>query len=142
MSLEKLIEVARKRGDKIVAINDDCTAYCPTTGIAFPNKVEATERLTDSLRSQRVPAYMHAEILNDLTAHFQDYTDPDVLAENSFYGVWVREDGTECSSDEVGAEGGVCTEFGTYYTSLDLPSDVRPEHDPFEVRAQAYRAGD
>ncbi|MFX4303015.1 hypothetical protein ACOJUR_12285 [Alicyclobacillus tolerans] len=136
MSLERLIQIARERGDKIAAVNDGQTAYCPTTGILFPDRQDAKERLRDALASLGCPKSMRGEITNELTEHFDEYTDLDVLSEHSFYSTWVCEDGTVCSSDEVGMEGGRCSEFGIYYTDLDLPEDVRPEHDPFELQAE------
>jgi hypothetical protein len=143
--LETLIEIARKRKERIVAVNDDFDAYCPVEGIRFPNHTEEEQRIRDAVVWNRVPQNRLEKVVADVVGSAEDwakkYADSDQLYEDSFYEMWITSEEEELTDIELSLpDGGNCVCNGIYYENLDLPEDVCPIADPFEVEAKKWQA--
>lgn len=140
--LNKLVEVARKNKDRIVAVNREYTAYCPIDGIIFPNYEKEYERIYAAGVDIGIPAGYRATNVQDVIGFKEEwakrYSDVDKLAAASFLSKWVGSNNKTLTSDEAGEEAGTCSEFGIWYEELPLPEDVKPIYDPLEVEAKKW----
>lgn len=141
--LERLIEVAKSKDNKIVAINEAFDAYCPVSGISFPDFEREKHNMRDSAVGM-VPHEIVNEVVHDVVGDEEEwarnYSDPDNLVPASFYGRWITLDGEEVTSDEAGVDSGRCDMYGIYYEHLNLPEEVTPSIDPFEAEAKKWQA--
>lgn len=135
-NLERLIEVARKRGDRIVAVNDDHTAYCPVTGICYYERESGDDMVP--LASSDPARLVWRVDDGDLIKLARKHADPDVLADESYLMHWITLEGDEVCSYDAGVGSGCCADSGTWYDALDLPEDVRPLEDPLGAGAARW----
>lgn len=141
--LERLVEVAKSKGDKIVAVTDTFDAYCPVGGIIFPDYGQEKQNMRDSAVGM-VPRGLVDVAVHDAVGEEEEwartYSDPDHLVTASFYGRWITVEGEELTSDEVGIDSGRCDMYGVYFEHLPLPEELKPSENPFEAEAKKWQA--
>jgi hypothetical protein len=141
--LKRLVEVAKSKGDKIVAVNGTFDAYCPLWGISFPDFASEKQNIKDSsvgMVPYRVVDKVVHDVIGDEEEWARRYSDSDNLVSDSFYSGWVSIEGEEITSDEAGVDSGKCDMYGIYYEHLNLPEEVKPTVDPFKAEAKKWQA--
>lgn len=127
MSLEQLIQIAKQKGHRIVAVNDDFSAYCPEQHLIFP----------ESDRFMQNP-YAFGSYFNNSNSlkWVKKFSDPNFLADATFLSKWINLQGNEVAASTARLGLGICSQIRWLHTKLDLPPEVKPLGDPIQSEAQ------
>lgn len=139
MKLENLINLAKRRNERIIAVSHDFTAYCSENDISFPNYDFSYHELLKIANKRKLKTSQEKmdfvlEILGTREKWIETMRNPLVLQKHHTLH-WRGKNNRKVSAKRNQE----LNQNLIWYTSLTLPEDVKPQVDPFERYAAMWR---